>query len=408
MMIKKYRNTMPYYFGIFIVLAFVPQLLGLNGTVVDDLFKIGLICFLAYRTSGFKRINRVSVFTILFVLLSVISCIYIIILNETSLFQEVVDLVISIFLLLILVESPIKSVPDSKFEILCFYRIYAYFILLASIYNMVIHFNSLIHITSLSVYGSEDISSFFDNKNTFGVYLIFGVLASTILNILTQEKKWLLYSFIFLINELMAMCRTAIVLSITMTVLALLIDRKRRLRNILIFTIILFAGFLLVARNGAINYYITSTLFGSQTSIDARSEYIESLLPMASGIHLWFGYGTKGAMALAQQYMGNAYYHNGYLKVLISGGILKLVIEFMAIALSLRYACKCMYIDRTIGNLCLLSVLVYLIYNMVESVVLFDKPVVAIITVMFILSMPILFYNYLRNEQVVMEIRNEL
>lgn len=407
-MIKKYTNTIPYFFSAFLILALIPQLLGFNGTAVDDIFKIGLICLLALKTASFSGLNRVSTFSVLFIILSIGSCICTIAVNDINAINEAINSLMSILLVVVLVELLKEYVPGDIYEILCYYRIYVYFILAASIYNMVIHFNSLLHITSLSVYGREAICSFFDNKNTFGVFLIFGVLASTILNILTNEKQWLFISGIFLINELMAMCRTAIAMSSALMIMALLIDHKHRLRNILILAVVLLGGILLFVKNASVNFYITETLFGSQASIDARNLYIENLLPMATGTHLWFGYGNEGAMALAWQYMGNRYYHNGYLKMLMSGGILKIVVEFMAIALSVRYAYACRRMDCTIGNLCLLSVLVYLIYITAESVVLFDKPVVAIMAVMFILSMPILFYNYLYNGRETVEIENEL
>lgn len=394
-----YRKTIPYYYGFFIVLALLPQILGFNGTTVDDVFKIGLIGLLLYKTSASSAIKSFGSFTTLFLFVSIIDIFGIIIINEASVLNEGMNLLVSILLVFVLVEPALKTTSVNKDNILVFYKIYTYFMLVASIYNLIVHYDSLIHITSLSVYNAESICSFFDNKNTFGVFLIFGIVATTILKVITKQNKWLLISVIFLLNELMAMCRTAIILSIVMIAFSFFVDNKNRIKNITIFLCILLVSLYLIFNNQVVNRFIFETLFGSTLSLDARSNYIDNMLPLAKGIHFYFGYGNDEAVNLAKLYTGNAYYHNGYLKAIISGGIIKFALELIAILFSVNYGRKCRRFDKRIGNLCILSSLVYVIYNFAESVLLFDKPVVAIMAVMFIISMPIMFYNSLLNEK---------
>ena len=45
-MSEKCHKTTPYYYGLFIVLALLPQILGFNGTIIDDVFKVCLIALL--------------------------------------------------------------------------------------------------------------------------------------------------------------------------------------------------------------------------------------------------------------------------------------------------------------------------------------------------------------------------
>ena len=407
-MSEKCHKTTPYYYGLFIVLALLPQILGFNGTIIDDVFKVCLIALLLYKTSALINFRSVGVFTAVFLFVSIVSGLVIVAINEVNIIREGMNLIISILLVIALVEPALKTTCIYRNDILFFYKIYTCFMLMASIYNMIVHYYSLIHITSLSVYNTDNICSFFDNKNTFGVFLIFGVLAATILKVITKQNKWSLLNIIFLFNELMAMCRTAIILSVVMIALSFFVDGKNRIKNVSIFLCILFVALYLTFNNQVAHKFIFGTLFSSTTSIDARNGYIDSLLPLSKGIHFWFGYGNDGAMDLAKQYTGNAYYHNGYLKVLISGGIFKLGLELMAMIFSVNYGRKCRRFDRRIGNLCILSSFVYIIYIFVESVVLFDKPVVAIMSVMFIISMPIMFYNCLLNEKSVVEEKNAL
>lgn len=398
-MIREYRGSIPYLFGVFVILAMLPQILGFNGTLIDDVFKIVLIGVLILKVSN-SKFSRVTLFTGIYIILSFICTILIIICNDCSITTEVVNLIISILLVYTLIEAPQNTYSTSIDEIMSFYRLYAYFMTVACVYNMIINFNSLIHITSTSLYTSEAVSSFFDNKNTFGAFLMFGVLASSVLKILTKEKRWSLVSVVFLINEIMAMCRTGIVLSVVIIGLSFFADKQHRIKRIILLLILLSVVAMILSVNSKMNTFIFGTLFGSQTSMDARNRYVENLLPLAKGVHLWVGYGTSNALSLAQQYAGNQYYHNGYLKLLMSGGVFKCFQMFIAVAFSINCGFKCLRTDKSVGILCLISTAVFLIYNFAEAVLLFDKTVIAIVAVMFIISMPILFNKCIQEKMI--------
>ena len=397
---KKRKKPVPYFFGIFIVLAMLPQIIGFNGSMVDSMYKLLLLAWLFIMTLASKNIGKVSYFTLIFIVVSLINTIGTLAINNISIVSEVYIFLIGIILSIILVESALKENTLRFFDVLVFYKIFVYFMLIAAIYNMIIHFNSLLHITSISVYNSENICSFFDNKNTYGVFLIFAVLASTILNIITREKLWLVSSGIFLVNDLMAMCRTAILLSLILIAISFWVDESKKIRNAIVFSLLIITVVATLNTNDFVREYVLNNLFGSTKSLDARNSYIEALLPFARGAHLWFGYGNRGALELAAQYTGNVYYHNAYLKELMMGGIIKLGTQIFVLLTSFKYGLRCRKLKKTIGNLCILSTIIYIIYVFAESVILFDAPVVAIMAVMFIISMPILFYNSLIYERV--------
>lgn len=400
-MTNKKKKRLPHYFGVFIILAMLPQIIGFNGSIIDNIYKLFLLIWLFFITTISKEMKKISCFTLVFSIFGVIGTLGTWTINNTNLIEELYILLIGIILVIILVESSLKETTLKINDIEEFYKIYVYFVLFAAIYNMIIHFNSLFHITSISIYGSEEICSFFDNKNTYGVFLIFAVLASTILRIISGEKKWIIYNYIFLINEMMAMCRTAIILSVLMIIISFLADERKKIKNIIFFFGLLIFIAVVLNNNMTVKQYIFNKLFGSTKSIDARNSYIESLLPLVKGFHFWFGYGSKGAVDLAIEYTGNMYYHNAYLKEIMMGGIIKLGIQIFALCLSFNYGLKCRKFQKNIGNICLMSTLIYVIYVFAESVILFDTPVVAIMAVMFIISMPILFYNSLNYKKVI-------
>lgn len=388
-------KQIPTYFGWFIVIAMFPQIVGFNGTAIDTAFKLLLILGLTlmmYRKSNPFTVSRYCGF---FIYISILDLSGIIVTNEVSIVSEVTSVMMGILLLYVLYESILMESEINVEDVLKFYKIIVYFLLAASVYNMIVHFNSLLHLTSLTVYNTEGICSIFDNKNTYGVFLIFGTLAATILKIILKQQRWSLIALVFVVNEMMAMCRTAILLSLIMIAISFFVDNRQRMQGIFVLLLVLGFAFILLRYNESLRNYVFNNLFGNSDSLDARNNYVDNMLPLARGVHLLFGYGNSNASVLAVQYAGNAYYHNTYLKNLISGGALKEILQVSAILLSVNYGFKCRFFDRTIGNLCILSTVVYTIYAYIESVVLFDSPIVAIMAVMFILSMPVLLYNAL-------------
>lgn len=389
------KNKAPIYFGVFIVCAMLPQIVGFNGSVVDNAFKFVLIGILTILMVERDHIRKVSPYFCFFVLVSFIRGIATIIWNEAGIGSEIQSWIIEVLLVYIFYECVLHIQKIRKADIILFYKIFVYFMLIAAIYNMIVHFNSLLHITSLSVYNTDAICSFFDNKNTYGVFLLFGSLAAIILKILLGQQRWAIIAIIFVVNEMMAMCRTALVLSLILIIVSFIIDPNTRVQGIIVLIISLVTVGILINKNASINNFFVNTLFGNSKSLEARNDYVTNMLPLSRGMHFWIGYGNEKARTLAVQYTGNMYYHNTYLKCLMSGGIVKLVLQISAIFLSLKYGLKNRLYSKKIGNLCLLSTVIYIIYAFVESVILFDTPVVAITIVILIISMPILFYNTL-------------
>lgn len=386
-------KKIPAYFGWFLIIALLPQIIGINGSMIDSLYKVGAIGILFLLMIRSHNSQIVSRYYAIYMFVSIAAILGTLTVNNTNIQNEIMSLIISLLLLYILYECVIGATRIEKEDIVVFYKLIVYFMLVASIYNMTIHFNSVLHFTSLSVYSSEGICSFFDNKNTYGVFLIFGTLAATILKMLLKQKRWSFFSIVFAFNELLALCRTAIILSVFLIGISFLVEEGKRKKNIVLLLVIVGLASIFIQKSKTINSYVFGTILGSTKSIESRNNYINQMLFLITGWHSIVGYGSTNATQLAAQYTGNQYYHNTYLKIMISGGALKMFLQISVIALSLKYGIRCLRYNKMIGSLCIMSIVVYMIYASVESVILLDSPVVAIMATMFILSMPILFYN---------------
>ena len=106
-----------------------------------------------------------------------------------------------------------------------------------------------------------------------------------------------------------------------------------------------------------------------------------------------FGYGENKSSYLAFQYTCNRYYHNTYLHIMMIGGLVKLaffVIILIYVLVTIGKLCR---LDRQAGYMCFATVAAYLVYATIESVILFDTPVIAMLATVFVVSIPHLFLN---------------
>ena len=168
------KNKIPSYYAWFIIIALLPQILRFNGSLLDSVFKIFLIGVLSLQLFNKAMIRYANNFTVIYLILLIISKIMTFCINGDNLGSTLENFVITILLFYLFYVSSTHVNVLSQENVFRFYSIYVYFMIIACLYNMLIHFNSLIHLTSLTVYNTESICSFFDNKNTFGVFLLFG------------------------------------------------------------------------------------------------------------------------------------------------------------------------------------------------------------------------------------------
>ena len=258
------------YYALLLICAFLPQIIP-GGDLIKLLLKVVVVLVFAALILG-RKIKTISVPAGGLIAALIISTLISFFANEGSLLSTLVGLGISCITILFFYDSALRSEGLSQKDVLAFYRIFAYFVLVSCFYNMIINRDGLMNLYSLSLYGDQDICSFFDNKNTFGIILLFGVLAATMLKQLTGEKRWLLISLVFLLNELMTMCRTAILLSVLLLLLSYLWDPQKfgkKLISVAVLAVAVLAATILFPQ---LRTFLQNTVFGDSRSLDTRNE----------------------------------------------------------------------------------------------------------------------------------------
>ena len=387
------KNKIPMYYAVFILMALIPQILGFNGSSLGDVWKMICILWLFFilSTRSEGKFSYTGMFYLIFFLLINVVCL---LADSNVSLNTVINFGISIFLVYLFFESPIREHNICENDVLRFFRYFAIFMLISCVYNMLVNIRQLLNIASISVYSSDATASFFDNKNTFGVFLIFGAISATFLKVVDGNNKWLIVLVIFIINEVMAMCRTAIILTIFFLAVSFLVGDKKTLKKRIFALVVLIIGAaVLYYFISPIRNFVNNNLFGNTDSLDTRDGYIERMLPLSKGIYLLFGYGEERSVELAIQYAGNRYYHNTYLHLLMIGGLFRVLLFAITILYAVINSIKLYKLNRKTGSMCIVTIFAYLIYASIESVILFDTPVIAILATIFVVSIPRLFLN---------------
>jgi len=405
-MLKTQR--IPSFYGIFVVVALLPQILNFNGSTFDDIYKIFIIALFAAVLFYTAKIKLRKPLTALYLLLTLVSKLCTSISSGYSLARGMFDYVLLVVLFTLLFVFPQEIYLDSRKSIFDFYYVYAMFMLFACVYNMIKHFNSLIHILSITIYNTVRICSFFDNENTFGVYLLFGVIAALAMRVYSKKKRWTALVLVFMVNEYMAMCRTAMVISLAIVIIVLVFTEYRKYRLfiflttavIVVIAVLAYGIFRQVSPDSDIFATVIDNAFSNTDSLEVRSEYVRNMLPLIRGRAALFGYGDAKAATYALAYTGNQYYHNTYLKILMTGGIFKLLLQLVLIIIAVKNSVSVFKNSKVDGLICFISVITYLIYATVEAVILLDRFVISIVAAIFVLTLPHLFNNFHKLEYI--------
>ncbi len=395
---KKMKSKYPSQLAWLIIISSLSQVMGGNESFIDTVLKLGIIGVFSLIAIKGRDVLNISVFFMAYIFLFLISNLSTIIVNKVGIVSGIIEVftVLLLFFLFYEKSKNIKGVTES--DVMQFYKLYAYFMVIACVYNMIVNFRSLANIFSLSLYAADEVRSIFDNKNTFGMYLLFGSLACMFLHAQTKEKKWLPISALFILNELMAMCRTAMLLSVAIFIVSLAVTRKHPSRNIVLVVIASFFTLLMIEKVPVLNSYFFGNVFGNVDSMDTRAQYIENMIPLIRGRYALVGYGPEKATTLAAVYTGNKYYHNTYLYLTISGGLFKFSLFALVVAKTVATSVRILKKDRVLGIMLLVSVVCYLAYAYIECFALLDTPVISMVATIFTVSMPILFENALSGQ----------
>lgn len=291
-----------------------------------------------------------------------------------------------------------SNVYIEKVEIDKFALCYVFLIIYACIFNLVKNGTQIV--ASLKMQGAGNFSSFFDNKNTFGLFLFCGIIATTLcLNRVKQRKIWYAALVFILINLIVSSSRTALFSSIAFLCIYYVFSNWKKPSVWMSAILLIGVLYYFTINVEFISTFLENHIFRNDSSMLDRNIMAQTTLQNISEWGWIFGYGENADSYMAR-YTGYAYFHNTFIEIIATGGIIKAflycILAIKAITMSIKIYKK---ESIKIGAIFIAAWISYFMYSFGESVVLLNGDTQGFIMTFLLLTLPQLYYNSYQKEE---------
>jgi len=402
-MIKSSKKFMHYIFPVYWVLLLLWQTFRPveNRSMADIGVKallLGSMLTFVVLKSFHKKINPAGLlFLFLYTLFQILSH-----WNNYDIFKlsYLIDIVFSfsiIFTFLILNYDYVIT----KDEMILFSKIMAGTVFALCVYADIFRFETIIAALKTSSGYLNAVKSILASNHEFGLYLSFGIVSCVFLIFNSQNslKKKLLYSFLiilFTFNLILTFSRTSLASVTIAAVLFIHAMKKHRFAFLCIGLMILAVIFL----NTDLREYFLKIVLRVQHDGN-RFNLIKGGLKYYAGGNLkdiLIGVGPTGSQMYVREISGGRNFHNGYITVLITGG-LSMMMFFLYIAFcNINNGIKTLRYDRCSGAYMLAANAIMLLYMWGQTPVIFSPDLVSSMLTFYCIIVPRYFYNLYRNQ----------
>lgn len=285
----------------------------------------------------------------------------------------------------------VKGLRTSDEEINKYYLGLVVFALIAILFSLVTEYDKILSIPSVDNFNLIHITSFFINRNQFGSLMLNGVIATFILMYGREKEKYRsmkIISFILILAMFLTFSRGAVFsLAIFLFTFMLLKQKTIQSRIMLLVTTLVVASLFLLVFNGVLNKFLRIENLGT-----GRSEIWKVGIDIFKTIPIiGTGYYRGVDIALSRG-LGFNQFHNMYIDLFVSGGILEL--SFVLILLGfLCYKAYRYQHNHTIKIILLSAYITFFVNAFVESLAVLSLGYQDTFNTIFYITLPILFLN---------------
>jgi len=294
----------------------------------------------------------------------------------------------------------IPKIKIEKIDFSLFFKLFVAFVLVASLYNMMINFNYMINVGNMA-HRYVHLSSFFTHRNGFGQVLFMAIMAITYL--ISNDKKVKKNYFIlglFLINLLFTFSRASILAVAVFFVLVYLKsenrDPKNKVRNTGIIIVSSIIGLLIIINTPSLMNFLEYYVLRPDDGLTGRGNLWGAAWEILSQGGLIFGYGLGSAGEVLHNYnFTNT--HNTFVEMLLTGGIVYLIIMM---ALYIKLYLQNRYLEKIDSKYKIFNALLiaFLVYSIFEKVLLFETGYGPFIITILIVLIPTMIYHNQKRE----------
>ncbi|MBQ9833202.1 MAG: hypothetical protein IJO48_05665 [Clostridia bacterium] len=282
-----------------------------------------------------------------------------------------------------------------------FYRIaflYDLFMMYACGYNFVKYGNSMFNVFAITNSYEMVMRSYFSSRNTFGLFLLFGVIITVfrLANSPTKkQKRW--YWFVMIITGYSLFCtfsRTSLLAASVFIMLFFVLKEKHQIarRFVILISLLLLTVLVLYLTGGY--KFVLDMIIRPETGSTGRVERWDYLLGQYIEGNVLFG-GHSDNQLLP---------HNTYVNILISGGIAMMIFFIALYVKTLKKISVIIKYDRNYGIFFLSTFIAYaFVAAMTETIMPIASAANSVVCSLFALVLPHFYYNHVVKQREALE-----
>lgn len=389
----RYKRAVIRVLLLYLIAASIPGLLGIEArtslySVYQAVIFCGLFLYTVYSLIryGMPGSSKAMIFTSVYIgLLIMVGAVAILssIQNDGSIF-DMAQLLLPILLALTLLVG-FGGAKITLSDVHKMMLVVVFFLSFASIYNIIINFDDIVTLSSITGSYEVDMKGFFANRNVFGFMMAVG--ASLAVYLWTQKKQilYIVLALVMVFSLVTAMSRGGLLFFVLSVLFYLLAKyRKRIILPLAVVAVVMFIA--------AGQPFVQDNIIRADSGDTGRSSLREHGLAYISQSNILTG-GGQQAIDYVQERTGRDSYHNLYIETLATQGVigaLALLASFFfsyRLLMAVRRRCK----DLGVYLLCFLAT--FVIYVWIEALPLFYGTPNSVLVTYLLIVIPLLLLN---------------
>ena len=265
--------------------------------------------------------------------------------------------------------------------------------MIACIYNMILNFNGIINIASISNSYVVNFKSFFTNRNSFGQFLFFCLIANTYLYIAKKSNIYVLSSIIIALNLFVTLSRTVVASACIFLIIFILIYFRKRIWIKITIMMSVVMLFIAIFINQKLNNFIFGIFLREENGTSGRSAIWQTGIEILNQTSWSFGIGYMTGTSLIADLGFPNQFHNFFIETLVGGGIVDIILHFIIFIFIIRKIMIIIKNDELIGSIFISAYAGLVFYGFFESASFFSMGYVDTLFRVFFITIPLLYAN---------------
>ncbi len=285
-----------------------------------------------------------------------------------------------------------ENIKIDKDDLLKFYKFYLYLSIGFCIYNFVDNFETISNL--LNIGGSLEglmIASAFRNRNVFGFTLIWAIISGVYIYARTRKKRYIFYLLFILLNMVITFSRNSLMTTALFILFFSWLFFKEQRQKVIYGLVAAVTAIYLIMTNKSINGLIVNAVIRAGSGLSDREiawNYFFENMDVREYI-IGSGVGSSQEILKSIDFYS---FHNSFLDLVSTGGLISLIIYIIAIIYLIVYYYQALNKHPLEASIFVAGIVSFQFYCIFESIVLqIGIGLTDVLVALFLYLLPLLF-----------------